>query len=117
MQKFLTLYLLLTITCIYSQSLPTEMYLSTDGKTLYTGGKAPTGLYEKTIIRDIHLDFPQANYWTLLTNNYESETEIPATMTVDNVTYDSVGVRFRGNTSYFMIGNSSKKSFAISQRS
>ena len=114
MQKFLTLYLLLTSTCIYSQSLPTEMYLSPDGKTLYTGGKAPTGLYEKTIIRDIHLDFPQANYWTLLTNNYESETEIPATMTVDNVTYDSVGVRFRGNTSYFMIGNSSKKSFAVS---
>ncbi len=114
MQKFLTLCLLLWITHMYSQSLPTEMYLSPDGKILYTGGKAPLGLYEKTVIRDIHLDFQQPNYWALLTSNYESETEIPATMTVDNETYDSVGVRFRGNTSYFTIGNSPKKSFAIS---
>lgn len=113
-QKLFTLCLLLSITHVYSQELPAEMYLSADGKTLYTGGKAPSGFYEKTIIRDIHLDFPQPNYWSLLTSNYETETEIPASMTVDNVTYDSVGVRFRGNTSYFMIGNSSKKSFAVS---
>jgi len=90
------------------------MYLSPDGKILYTGGKAPSGFYEKTILRDIHLDFPQPNYWSLLSSNYESETEIAASMTVDDVTYDSVGVRFRGNTSYFTIGNSPKKSFAIS---
>jgi spore coat protein CotH len=114
MQKFLTLCLLLTVTHIYSQGLPSEMYLSPDGKILHTGGNAPSGFYEKKIIRDIHLDFPQPNYWALLTSNYESETEIPATMTVDNVIYDSVGVRFRGNTSYFMIGNSPKKSFAVS---
>lgn len=113
-QKLLTLCLLLSITHVYSQGLPAEMYLSPDGKILYTGGKAPSGFYEKTIIRDIHLDFPQPNYWSLLTSNYETETEIPASMTVDNVIYDSVGVRFRGNTSYFTIGNSPKKSFAVS---
>lgn len=114
MQKILTLCLLLSVTHLFSQDLPAEMYLSADGRILHTGGKDPSGLYEKTIIRDIHLDFPQPNYWALLTSNYESETEIPASMTVDNVTYDSVGVRFRGNTSYFMIGNSPKKSFAVS---
>ena len=97
-----------------SQSLPGEMYYSADGKILYTGGQEPTGLYQKELIREVHLDFPQANYWTQLTNNYQSETEIPATMTLDSIVYDSVGVRFRGNTSYFTIGNSQKKSFAIS---
>ena len=33
--------------------------------------------------------------------NYQSGTDIPASMTVDGATYDSVGVRFRGQTSYF----------------
>ena len=38
---------------------------------------------------------------------------IAATMTVDGDVYDSVGVRFKGQTSYFMITNEDKKSFAI----
>ena len=97
-----------------SQGLPGEMYYSADGKILYSGGQETTGLYQKDIIREVHLDFSQANYWTQLATNYESETEIPATMTLDGVVYDSIGVRFRGNTSYFTIGNSQKKSFAVS---
>lgn len=97
-----------------AQSLPGEMYYSPDGKILYSGGKAPEGMYDKKIIRQVYLDFPQSDYWQQMVDNYEDEVEIPATMTIDDVTYDSVGVRFRGNTSYFTIGNSSKKSFAIS---
>ncbi len=99
---------------VCSQSLPDEMYYSADGKILYSGGQEPKGLYQKDLIREVHLDFSQANYWTQLSNNYQSETEIPATMTLDGTVYDSVGVRFRGNTSYFTIGNSQKKSFAVS---
>lgn len=98
----------------FSQSLPGEMFYSADGKILYSGGREPVGMYQKDLIREVHLDFSQANYWTQLGDNYESETEIPATMTLDGVVYDSVGVRFRGNTSYFTIGNSPKKSFAVS---
>jgi len=97
-----------------AQGLPAEMFYSADGKILYSGGQEPVGMYQKDLIREVRLDFAQANYWTQLTNNYESETEIPATMTLDGVVYDSVGVRFRGNTSYFTIGNSQKKSFAVS---
>jgi hypothetical protein len=99
---------------IQAQNLPTEMSFSYDGHQLLTGKSASTGggLYDSSIIRNVYLDFSQANYWTLLTNNYTSKTDIPATMTVDGVVYDSVGVRFKGQTSYSM-NNTQKKSFNI----
>ena len=71
-------------------------------------------LYDVSAYRTIYLEFAQPNYWTLLTNNYSSETEIPATMIVDGVSYADVGVRFRGNTSYLWLPpGSQKKSFNI----
>ena len=89
---------------IFSQmlnaQLPAEMFISDDGKKLYTGGQANNGLYDETIIRTIYLDFAQPNFWDLLHQNYENKIDIPATMTVDGVVYENVGVRFKGNTSY-----------------
>jgi hypothetical protein len=96
-----------------SQSLPLEYYYSQDGRILYSGGKAANGLYDKSVIRDVYLNFLQSNYWTLLKNNYSSETNLAADFVMDGKTYSNVGVRFRGNTSYMMIPNSDKKSFAI----
>ncbi|MBK7094098.1 MAG: CotH kinase family protein [Saprospiraceae bacterium] len=95
------------------QSLPSEYYFSQDGKILYCGGKPSAGLYDKSGIRDIHINFSQPDYWTKLKNNYATETNLAASMTVDGITYNDVGVRFRGNTSYMMIQNSDKKSFAV----
>ena len=114
MKALMPFVLLLSLRMVSAQGLPDEMHFSSDGHILYTIGKVPDGLYEKHTLREVYLDFPQPNYWTLLTNNYSSETDIPATMTIDGVVYDSVGVRFRGNTSYFTIGNSQKKSFSVS---
>ena len=114
MKTILTTAILAYGLLAYSQKLPGEMYASEDGHIMYSGGKAPEGMYDHKVVRDVYLDFPQADYWAQLTNNYQSETEIPATMTIDGIVYDSVGVRFRGNTSYFTIGNSQKKSFAVS---
>ncbi len=70
-------------------------------------------LYDEGVLRTFKLTFSQANYWTLLTNNYASKTNLPATLTVDGSVYPGVGVRFRGNTSYQMTGSSQKKSFNI----
>jgi hypothetical protein len=98
---------------LFSQNLPDEMYFSSDGHILYTGVQNPSGLYDKTSVKTVYLNFAQSNYWTLLTNNYASETNIPATMIYDGTTLENVGVRFRGNTSYMQIGSSQKKSFAI----
>lgn len=97
-----------------AQTLPAAMRLSEDGRMLITGDQPLTGLYDAAIIRSIYLDFSQPNYWTLMAQNYSSGTDIPAQMMVDGVTYDSVGVRFKGQTSYFGTNNSQKKSFNLS---
>lgn len=98
----------------FGQYLPLEMQYSQDGRILYTGGKlTPAGLYDPQVIDTLFLDFPQSNFWTLLTNNYASETLIPAKLTYRGQVLDSVGVRFRGNTSYTGVAQSQKKSFAI----
>lgn len=60
-------------------------------------------LYDMDTVRDVYLTFSQPNWWTLLTNNYSSATNIAADLTIDGVTYPNCGVRFRGNTSYTML--------------
>lgn len=101
-----------TTTAMQAQNLPNDMYLSADGRILYTGGATTTGLYDQSIIRNIDLTFAQTNYWNLLTQNYANSIDIPATMTVDGVAYPDVGVRFKGNTSYMMV-QGDKKSFNV----
>lgn len=66
-------------------------------------------LYDIEVIRDVYLTFNQPNWWQLLLQNYAPEINIPADMRVDGVTYQNVGVRFRGNTSYFQLPPSSEK--------
>lgn len=77
-------------------------------------GAQTLDFYDPAAYRTIYLNFSQPDWWTQLTNNYASATEIPATMIVDGVTYPNVGVRFRGNTSYTQLpSGSQKKSFNI----
>ena len=111
--KFLAAALLLQFGSALCQSLPAEWRITPDGKRLIIGDQTNTGLYDQSSVKSIYLTFPQANYWTLMQNNYASQTDIPATMVVDGVTYDSVGVRFKGQTSYQQTQNSQKKSFNI----
>jgi hypothetical protein len=69
--------------------------------------------YDASVLRKIELEFTQTNWWQLLEANAQSGQNISARLTVEGVSYDSVGVRFRGFTSYSMIGTSKKKSFNI----
>jgi len=66
-------------------------------------------LYDTTVLRTFHIQFRDANWLTLLRQNYSSETPILADLTVDGVTYPSVGVRIRGNTSYTALPSGSEK--------
>lgn len=106
-------FLLLCLVAM-TQALPEEMHLVDGGRQLHTGDKYQTGLYDSSIIRNVYITFPQSNYWTLLQANYASKTNLAASMEIDGITYDSVGVRFKGNTSYTMSGTSQKKSFNVS---
>jgi hypothetical protein len=98
---------------LVAQNLPKEWVLEQDQHILFTGGYADDGLYDESIIREIYLEFEEANFWELLENNYDSHTDLAATLTMDGVAYPNVGVRFKGQTSYMMIQNSEKKSFNI----
>ncbi len=109
----ITVLLLFVSSIGNSQTLPSEMYYSADGKILYTGNPVQTGLYDKNFVKNVNLNFAQTDYWAQLTANYASETNIVASMIYDGVTYPNVGVRFRGNTSYTQIGASQKKSFGV----
>lgn len=99
-----------------SQSLPQEMHFSNDGHMLLLGDLPNSGLYDQSQIKAIYLTFSQPDYWTQLDNNYWAwnNAEIPATMIVDGITYDSVGVRFKGQSSFQQVPNSEKKPFSIS---
>ncbi|MFN8154061.1 MAG: CotH kinase family protein [Bacteroidia bacterium] len=112
-KTLLTLVLSAVTALSGAQSLPWEYYITPDGRQLMLGTQPHTSLYDQTLVRRIDLTFPNANFWTTLTNNYTSKTNIPATLTIDGTSWDSVGVRFRGNTSYQQTGSSQKKSFKI----
>ncbi len=80
---------------------------------------AGDNLFNVTQIHTININFPQTNYWTLLVNNKayddanDSSTYIPAQVIIDGNTVDSVGIQFKGNSSYYNYpGN--KKPFTLS---
>lgn len=73
------------------------------------GTAAAQDLYDTSIVRTMNLSFHDANWLTRLRQNYSSETPILADLTVDGVTYPSVGVRIRGNTSYTALPTGSEK--------
>ncbi|HVH34787.1 MAG TPA: CotH kinase family protein [Tahibacter sp.] len=66
-------------------------------------------LYDPATLRTFNIVFHDANWLTLLRQNYASETNILADLTVDGVTYADVGVRIRGNTSYTSLPSGSDK--------
>ncbi len=113
MRLFSTMLLCCTCVLAMAQDMPSSMYYSSSDHTLYTGKQASDGLYDESVIRDFQLWFAQTNYWQLLTTNYANKVDIPATLVVGSDTFFNVGVRFKGNTSYNMIGSSQKKSFNI----
>jgi hypothetical protein len=71
-------------------------------------------LYDETVLRTLYLRFPDPGWSGELEDFFNTDVEVPADLIVDGKLYPGVGVRFRGNSSYFMLGNSQKKSFSIS---
>ena len=114
MKKAFTLVLLISAPFFFlkAQNLPYFMHFSPDHKRLINGNVASTNVFNDSELQKFELIFSQPNYWTLLTNNYQSKTDIPATLIINGKQYDSVGVRFKGQTSYQRV-TGQKKSFNI----
>ena len=112
-KQFLLLTALTIIASVaISQSLPFQWTLDESTHMLTIGGVEHTGLYNENQIKEVHLQFDQANFQQQLENNYDDAIAIPATIIVDGVEYSNVGVRYKGQTSYFM-NETDKKSFNI----
>lgn len=56
-------------------------------------------------VRDFYFTFAQTNWWTLLQNSRSTGVDIQANLTVDNVTYNNVGIRMRSSSSSQVAGN------------
>jgi len=97
-----------------SGELPSRIRESIDGHRLVTGAGERGEFYNISTIRRIDLVFTQSDWWDQMRNNYYSEEDIAADMSVDGIALaDPVGVRFKGETSYLR-NPYSKKSFNIS---
>lgn len=73
---------------------------------------AEPGLYDVASYRVMNLDFAQADWLAQLTSNYGTDLNVSASLSVEGVTYEGVGVRYKGDTSY-RNATTVKKSFAI----
>ncbi|MDA9817232.1 CotH kinase family protein [bacterium] len=87
-----------------------QVYAQIDGANLFSTNQ----------VVSIDLDFPQSDFWQQLQDNYENidiagSVYIPAQLTLTDATgiytFDSVGVRLKGNSSDFHPGD--KKAFKI----
>ena len=70
-------------------------------------------LYDTSVLRTLFLDFPNADWEKELADFYNTDVEVPATLTVDGTTIEGVGVHFRGASSYFSVGEGFKRSLNI----
>ena len=60
------------------------------------------GMYDIDSIREISVNFYNSNYHSILVNSFFSNPShrIPATVELNGVVYDSVGVRYKGNSTF-----------------
>ena len=97
---------------------PTPQRLSTAEQDMRESARVAVGedtpLYDTEVVRTLFLRFPADDWYDELRDLYHTEVDVPATLIVDGREYPSVGVRFRGNSSYFMTRESLKKSWNIS---
>ncbi|MDE0043620.1 MAG: CotH kinase family protein, partial [Candidatus Poribacteria bacterium] len=69
-------------------------------------------LYDDNTLRTLYLRFHDEDWYEQLGDFYRTDVDVPADLIVDGEVYRSVGVRFRGSSSYFTVQNE-KKSFNI----
>jgi len=71
-------------------------------------------LYDETLFRTFFLEFENPDWETELEEFHNTDIELPATLVVDGKRYPHVGVRFRGMSSFGMVGAGSKRGLNLS---
>ena len=81
-------------------------------KDIKTFPNAPA--YDMSALRTFFFEFEDADWEAELSTFYNTDVEVPATLTVDGTVFKDVGVRFRGNSSYFIVPAGRKRSLNVS---
>lgn len=71
-------------------------------------------LYDPSVLRTLFLEFENEDWEQELSDFYNTDVDVPAILIVDGVKYPNVGVRFRGQRSYFMVPSGYKRSLNLS---
>ena len=71
-------------------------------------------VYDMSTLRTFFFDFENADWEAELAAFYNTDVEVPAALTVDGRVFRDVGVRFRGNSSYFIVPPGRKRSLNVS---
>lgn len=70
--------------------------------------------YDMTALRTFFFEFENTDWEAELAAFYNTDVEVPATLTVDGQVFKDVGVHFRGNSSYFVVPAGRKRSLNVS---
>lgn len=110
----LTVLLICFSTAALAQNFPNEWEVFTEDHLLKVGRTTDAGLYKVDEIKSIYLTFNESNWENILAGNYNTDNYLSGTMTVDGVSFEQVGVQYKGQTSYNQLPpGSQKKSFSI----
>lgn len=72
------------------------------------------GLYDPSVLRTLFFQFENKDWEKELEDFHGTDVDVPAMMTVDGKTYENVGMRFRGASSYGMVPTGYKRSLNVS---
>jgi spore coat protein CotH len=70
-------------------------------------------LYDAMVVRTLFLKFDTVTWEDELAVFKNSDVKVPATLSVDGKTYPDIGVSFRGQTSFMMVGAGQKRSMNL----
>ena len=73
-----------------------------------------SSLYDPTVLRTIFIEFGTGNWENEMAKFKNTDVEMPATIIVDGKKYPTVGIKFRGQSSFGHVPAQSKRSLNIS---
>ena len=92
-------YVFVVWACLLTMSFSAQVLTLFDPQTLYD---EDGGLFDATVVREMHINFENDDYHNILTDAFFNtpSLRIPAAVTFNGTTLDSVGVRYKGNSTF-----------------
>ena len=92
-------YFITSLAFLLTGSFSSQVLTLFDPQTLYD---EDGGLFDPTVVRELHINFENDDYHNILTEGFFNtpSMRIPASVTLNGATLDSVGVRYKGNSTF-----------------